>query len=168
MIEQPLIEALHILYSPLEAADLQWAITGSLGLALHGMNLEIHDIDIQTNKNGAYAFGKLFSEYTITPTYYRASDRIRSHFGVFGINDVQVEVMGDLQKLLPDQTWEMPIRVRENSDLVTFDGMQLPVISLAHEYQAYKTLGRHEKAKKIKEWMEAHSGVGPSRAHQRK
>jgi len=37
---------------------------------------------------------------------------------------------------------------------VTADGMNIPVLSLQHEYQAYLTLGRLEQAAKLKKWMD--------------
>lgn len=157
MIDQKFIDALQIIHDRLEGSKIQWAITGSLGMALRGMALDIHDIDIQTDRQDAYEFEKLFPEYVVTPVYGRASEKIRSHFGILQIGEIKVEIMGGMQKLLPDQSWEKPIKVREKCDWVKSEGMVLPVMTLAHEYQAYLTMGREEKAEKIRQWMENRS-----------
>ena len=62
--------------------------------------------------------------------------------------------MGDIQKLLDNQVWEEPVKVEEYRHWVSFEGMQVPVLSLEYEHLAYLTLGRIEKADKMKKWME--------------
>ena len=42
-----------------------WALTGSTGQYIQGMNLYPHDIDIQTDKAGAYAINKILLDYCI-------------------------------------------------------------------------------------------------------
>ena len=44
---------------------INWAVTGSLRLALQGVPIEVHDIVIQTDKDGAYAIERCFIEYAI-------------------------------------------------------------------------------------------------------
>jgi len=153
LIDPQYVNTLHIIYSRLEDKEIQWVITGSMGMVLHGMDLDIHDIDIQTDEQDAYKFEKLFSEYIVTPVYYWVSERIRSHFGSLNIGNVNVEIMGGMQKFLPDQVWEDPVNIQQYREWVTFEGMNLPVLSLDYEHQAYLALGRHEKAEKIRRWL---------------
>lgn len=42
------------LHNTLGMSEIRWVVTGSLGLSLQGMDMEVHDIDIQTDKAGAY------------------------------------------------------------------------------------------------------------------
>lgn len=58
-----------------------WVVTGSLGMALQGMNIEIHDIAIQTDQHGVDDIESLFSEYIVRTVRYPASERIRCYFG---------------------------------------------------------------------------------------
>ena len=123
-------------------------------MALQGMDVEVHDIDIQTNQRGAYEIEDLLFEYVVKPVGYSVSQRIRSHFGALEIDSVKVEIMGDVQKLLDNQVWEEPVQVEQYRHWKSFEGIQVPVLSLEYEYEAYRKLGRLEKAEKIKSWLE--------------
>ena len=119
-------------------------------MALQGMDIEVHDIDIQTDQRGAYEIESKFPEYVAEPVRYSQSERICSHFGTLEIDGVKVEIMGDVQKRITEQTWEEPIRVECYRRWVQIDGMQIPVLSLEYEYQAYLKLDRNEKAEMIR------------------
>jgi hypothetical protein len=157
MIDPNFSSALHMLYDRLENSDLRWAITGSLGMVLHGMDLEIHDIDIQSDLEDAYLIQALFSHRMVEPVHDRRTEILRSQFGSFNFSGVQVEIMGGMQRKQPDNAWSDPIKVEEHSDLVVFEEMNLPVMKLDYEYHAYLAMGRMEKAQKIKAWLDGHS-----------
>lgn len=142
------------IYGRLNNAKIIWAVTGSLGFALHGMPVEVHDIDIQTDKIGAYDIENLFKEYVIENVKFSSSEKIRSHFGALMIDDIKVEIMGDIQKRLEDGTWEEPVDLKHHKRAVKIEGMQVPVLSLEYEYHAYLKLGRTEKAVMIMEWLQ--------------
>jgi hypothetical protein len=135
-----------------------WAVTGSLGMALQGMDLEIHDIDLQTDQRGAFEIEGLLREYVVKPVEYLASSQIRSYLGALEIDGVKIEIMGALQKLVGEQAWEDPVPVEQHRLWVDLEGMQVPVLSLVYEYEAYRKLGRFEKAEKIKRWLEGEAG----------
>ena len=158
MIEEKHLNALRKINILLQNKQLNWAITGSLGMALQGMELEVHDIDIQTDQRTAYEIEKLFAENVVAPVHIRESERIRSHFGALDIDGIKVEIMGDLQKRLDDQTWEEPVKVERWRRWVEIDGMRIPVLSLEYEYQAYLKLGRIEKAELLRNWLERKEG----------
>ncbi len=144
---------LHVLLERLTPAAIPWAITGSCGFALHGLPVTVHDIDLQTSDAGAYAIARLFAEYIFRPVTYRESPAIRSHFGALQIQGVDVEIMGRIQKRLPDGSWEAPVDVQQHRCWVAFDGWRVPVLSLTYEAQAYERLGRTERARMLREWM---------------
>lgn len=138
----------------LEGQPITWVVTGSFGMALQGVPVDVHDIDLQTDEACAYAIERHLAEYVITPVHCRDSTHIRSHFGQFEIDGVQVEVMGNVQKRLNDQSWEAPVAVQRHRHWVTVDTMQIPVFSLEYEVQAYRLLGRHEKAATLQAWLQ--------------
>lgn len=154
MIESQYLNALRKLCVRLNDCQSIWVITGSLGMVLQGMDLEVHDIDIQTDQHGAYEIESLFSEYVVKAVHYLASERICSHFGTLEIDGVKVEIMGDIQKLLDNQTWEEPVKIEKYRQWINLEGIQVPVLSVEDEYRAYLKLGRIEKAEKIKKWLE--------------
>ena len=117
------------------------------------MELEVDDIDLQTDASGAYEIEKVFAANIVRSVRFSRSDKIASHCGELNINGVKVEIMGALQKKFPDGTWESPVDVKRHRKFITFEGMTLPVLSLAYEEQAYRILGRTEKANQIKDWL---------------
>lgn len=153
MIPPSHLNALRIIYEQLRNTDIHWALTGSLNFALQGVPVEPRDIDIQTDEAGSYAIERLFREHVVRPVAFRASERMRSHFGVLEIAGVEVEIMDEIQKRLADGTWEEPIRVEQHRRFVKVDDMLIPVLALEYEYQAYSIMGRSEKARMLQEWL---------------
>lgn len=156
MIDLQFHEPLRIIHARLQDCPFPWAITGSLSMALQGLELPVHDIDLQTNAVGAYELEHRFPEYLREAVHFWQSARIRSHFGRLEILGVQVEIMGDIAKSADGLDWEEPTDVVANSVWVDWEGLRLPVITLEHEYHAYLFMGRLEKAALLKKWLEEH------------
>jgi hypothetical protein len=153
MIDDRFLLVLREIFSRLKGTSIPWVVTGSLGMALQGMDLDVNDIDLQTTSDGAYEIEKAFSEYIITPVSYKVSDRLRSHLGKLEISGVEVEIMGSIQKRLENDTWEEPVDIRKYRLWVRTQGMRIPVLSLEHEYQAYLIIGRKDKAEQLRSWL---------------
>ena len=81
MIFQEHRRVLRIIYERLQYLDAPWAITGSLGFALHGMDIPINDIDLQTDRNGAYQIEETFQSNIVRHVTFSESTIIRSYFG---------------------------------------------------------------------------------------
>ncbi len=144
---------LRIIYNQLQGGSINWAITGSLGFSLHGMGVEVGDIDLQTDERGAYEIERIFAEKIVRKVSFSATEKIASHFGELNIAGMKVEIMGGVQKRLSDGSWEAPIDVMEVCEFIPYGGMTLPVLSLIYEEQAYRKMGRIEKANQIKAWL---------------
>ena len=87
-------------------AQQPWAVMGSTASVLQGIpNYTPPDIDLVTTRDGAYimsgSIGGLGA--TVRQVSYSESDRYTSHFGIFEVLDVKVEVMGDL--VIPRCRW---------------------------------------------------------------
>jgi hypothetical protein len=151
MIDPIYVTILRKLYARLHGTAINWVVTGSLSFAMQGIAVEPHDIDLQTDEAGAYAIEHLFSEFVIRKVTFSSTEKIRSHFGALHIDGVKVEIMGDIQKRLEDGTWEHPVELGRYKQCVEFEGMQVPMLSLEYEYQAYLKLGRFERAQMLRE-----------------
>ncbi|MBE3142878.1 MAG: HAD-IA family hydrolase [Planctomycetes bacterium] len=151
--QQEVHEVLHLLYNRINGTGILWAVTGSLGMQLQGLLLEVHDIDIQTDQAGAYQVESLFSEYMVEKVAFSSAKNIRSHFGTLKIGGVKVEIMGNIEKCLPDGTWEGLDLIKQRK-FVTLEEMDIPVLSLEYEYQAYQRLGRLERAQQIRDFLD--------------
>ena len=147
------LEILKKIVIQLEESGINWVLTGSLGLAMQGVPVEVHDIDIQTDEEGAYQFEKIFAQDVVKPVRYSEAERIRSHLGAFSINGIKVEVMGDVQKRLDDQSWEESVVLEDHRHWMEIGQVQVPLLNLEYEYLAYLRMGRKEKAEKIRSSM---------------
>ncbi|ABV34118.1 MULTISPECIES: nucleotidyltransferase domain-containing protein [Pseudothermotoga] len=153
MIKPEYLCVLRKIYDRLKSKNVNWVVTGSLGFALQGVPIEIHDIDIQTDKAGAYEIECLFSEFVSKKVRFSSTEKIRSHFGKLIIDGIKVEIMGDIRKRLEDGNWEDPVDLNKHKRFVEIQGMKIPVLSLEYEYQAYLKLGRIERAEMLRKWL---------------
>ena len=152
------LRVLRIVYDVLESAGVNWAVTGSLGLALQGVPVAPHDIDIETDAEGTYRVAELFADQVSRPVAFSTGNRIRSHFGAFQIGGLKVEVMGGMEHLREDGTWEPPADLNAHKRHVDAAGMRIPVLSLQSEREAYAKMGRTERAEQIALAIDAGAG----------
>jgi hypothetical protein len=145
-IQPQLLQVLRKIYLRLNGRNLNWAVVGSLGLAIRGAPIQPKDIDIRTDGAGAYELERIFSECVVSPVSFKTSEKIRSHFGALNIDGVKVEIMGDLQIRNQDGTWQALTDMAEIRQIEAFEDMEVPVLSLAWEYESYSKLGRADRA----------------------
>lgn len=154
MLETYHIEALRIItQAAAKEPGLVWALTGSTSFSLQGMDVTAHDIDIQTDKASAYKLGALLKEYCTEPVRFCGTEKMRSHFGRFQVGGAEVEVMGDIEKRLPQGDWEEAVSRAPLILYVDFAGMRLPVVSFRHEAKAYRMMGRTARADEIEQYL---------------
>ena len=137
--------------SRLPLDDLDWALTGSLGARLQGVDVEVHDVDIQTSERDVGAAASLLDEFVTSPLHEWISDRMRSQFARFSIDGVEVELMAGMQKRTSiDVGWSEPVSPCEHRVIVLLDDLEIPVLSLEYEARAYEEIGRHERAAQLR------------------
>ena len=56
------IQALRLITERIGDAAVDWVLTGSTGMAAQGMPCDVHDIDIQTDRAGAYQLAELLED----------------------------------------------------------------------------------------------------------
>ncbi|ABG03596.1 conserved hypothetical protein [Rubrobacter xylanophilus DSM 9941] len=156
MVGKRHLRALRAVYEALSGREVRWALTGSLSFALQGAPVEPDDIDIQTDREGAYEIQRALHEHVTRRVEFSSSAAggIRSHFGELRIGGVRVEVMGDVQKRLPDGSWEAPVALERHTRRVEVEGMSVPVLALEYEAAAYRRLGRLDTARMLEEMLE--------------
>lgn len=153
MLPRKHLEVLRKLYSGLKGTSVNWVVTGSVSFCLQGVPVSPNDIDIQTDETSAYEIERLFREYTIKEVKFSSTDRIKSHFGALEIEGVLVEIMGAVQKFY-DGEWEEPIDIDKHKKIVTMEEMEIPVLNLGYEAEAYKRFGRLEMAEKLRNYSD--------------
>ena len=155
---------LRRLHKRLEGTDVRWAITGSLHLALRGLPVEVNDIDVRTDEAGAYEMQRLFRPYVTRPVALRCDEAIRSHYGQLLIDGIKVDVMGDVELRDEQGNWQATPELASETESVDVGGLRIPVRSMESEYQAYERLGRVEKARLVRAWLERQGGEQSSAA----
>ena len=117
------------------------------------------DIDIQTDKAGAYAMEALLRECTLAPVAFSPTGNgvIRSNFGRFDVDGVIVEVIGSAEKKV-DGVWEAPDDLKPLIRGRNYKGMRLPVLDLDYEADSYDKMQRPEKAAEIAAYAKALRG----------
>lgn len=150
MLEKQHTKVLNKIYELIQSSGKNacWGLTGSTSFALQGMDVDVHDIDIQTDEATAYLLGELLADYEVEPVRFRGNEKIRSHFGKFLVDGIEVEVMGDIQKKTEGK-WEDIIPLNTLLDYVSYGDKSIPVLRLTYESKAYRKLGRIEKAEQI-------------------
>lgn len=161
-IDPTYLNVLRQIYTRLKNSNINWVVTGSFGFALQNVPVIPHDIDLQTDEAGAYEIERLLSEHVTRNVAFSSAENIRSHFGALTIDDIKVEIMGDISKRLEDGTWEEPVDLERYKQFVEVEGMQIPVLSLEYEYQAYLKLGRIEKAQMLQKVLQDRDTSMPS------
>jgi hypothetical protein len=151
MIKSKMRKALEELVVRLRTADVTWAVTGSLAHHLHGIPIDIHDIDVLTDKHGAYEIASLFARELVRHVKFRQAEYVRSHFGELNLHGVAVQIIGDMETRRPDGSWEGPVEIADHILSVEFEGMAVPLMSLEHEIGLYERLGRPERAALLRE-----------------
>src|SRR5450756_3058531 len=87
MISPEQLSALRLIHERLGETPIVWVITGSLSFALRGMDVPVHDIDIQSDREGAYQIERLLQEYVIEPVRFSSTTQIRSHLSLIHISE---------------------------------------------------------------------------------
>ena len=127
-----LYEALGIFREKVPNA-VSWAVDGSLSLTLQGLNVAPHDIDILTDADGAHRIQESLIDFVVKPAGYSKSEKYDSHFGVFHIKGVRVDVMGDL-RVFRNGSWG-PVQNPHTVEviMVEFQGAMIPVVSKGNQ-----------------------------------
>jgi len=151
------IKVLKIVTQKFKGQKINWALAGSSALALRGVKIKPEDIDIITNKTGAYKMNRLLKKYEIKPVQFNKTDKFASHFGKFNIKGILVEVIGNFKQKLENGSWTKPTSL-EHKEIIKFNNLKIPALSLNHEYRFYlrnsKDPKRLKEAKKIKEYLD--------------
>ena len=143
-------------------AQQPWAVMGSTASVLQGIcNYTPPDIDLVTTRDGAYimsgSIGGLGA--TMRQVGYSESDRYASHFGIFEVADVKVEVMGDLVIRVADGVIDATQHFARWSDkvrLIHFEEHHIPVVPLEWQLVANVLLSRPERSTGIADYLLQH------------
>jgi hypothetical protein len=130
-----------------------WVLTGSAGLRLQGVDLEVHDLDLQTDEASIYVIEQRLSSFMQVPVHLWQSPNMESLAGKAVIEGIQVELLANLLHKRPDDSL-VSFTDFSRRVWVEWDGLQVPVFPLEDEARAYEAMGRAHKAALIRETIE--------------
>jgi hypothetical protein len=148
MLQDNFRSVLAVLATQLAARNIVWVVVGSTNMALQGMDVTPHDLDIATHVDNLPIIKGLFAGYqasaiTELQTCYEPAWEITCR-----IADVEVQFLGEhdtgeyVSKLLAQRVMHVPLY-----DVV------IPCLTLDAEAQAYAETGREHKARLIKTFL---------------
>ncbi len=133
--------------------NVEYCIVGSTSLFLHGINVEPSDIDILTTKDSAFKIDKLLDDYKVLPCKFRESSIFRSYFGRYRVNEINVEIMGELQ-YKKENKWSNPITPHTiRTKWININGEKIKVAVLEETYNFCREVGREETCKLIESYF---------------
>jgi len=153
MVPKKIKKTLEIIYSKLKDKNIKWVLVGSLSLALQGVKIRPKDIDILTDKKGAFEINKILKEYQKKAVKFKKSKFFKSYFGEFNIGGVKVEIMGNLREKVNNRWFSFSKRLI-SPKIVKFGNISVPVSSLKDQLKSYERGNRKKDliyAKKIRE-----------------
>lgn len=132
-------------------AQQPWALIGSTASVLQGLEgYTPPDIDLATTSEGAYIMEGALCEVAVTlrPVAHSSSGPYTSDFGIFEVEGVKVEVMGDLIIAREDGHIALTEHWAKWSDKVRvlhFEDQHVPVAPLEWQLVANALLARPER-----------------------
>ena len=142
---------LMLLLGIIPPEEHKWALTGSAGLRLQGVDISVNDLDLQTDGEDVYVIEKKLDKFMKAGVHHWESEHTNSLHGQAVINGIMVELLGDIQHRQPEGAWEPPVDILSTRIWVTWREYRVPVFPLEFEAQAYSKMGRAEKAELIRE-----------------
>lgn len=145
--------ALEKLIELVPPGQFLWTLTGSAGLRLQGVDLEVHDLDIQTDEQTICKIEKRLAAFMKTPVHLWESPGMKSLDGKGELEGIQIELLANISHKLPDGSWSS---FTDFSRLVWIEwhSLKVAVFPLENEAEAYEAMGRTQKAALIRETLE--------------
>jgi len=129
--------------------ELPWILTGSANLRLQGVDIPVHDLDIQTDDRTVYLIEQRLGEFMQTAVHYWESPGMKSLDGKAELEGIQIELLANMAHKMPDGSWSL---FTDFSRRICMDlhGRQVAVFPLEDELSAYEAMGRTEKTALIR------------------
>ena len=142
-MKKNIINALEIINKKLKNKKIKWIIGGSTSLYLQGINIKkTSDIDIATDKEGAFKINEIFKEHEIKPVKFSKNKIISSYRGKFKIKNIEVDIMGELKKKIGNKWVNISRRRLKSPKFVEIRNIRIPVTPLEQHLVSYKGLRR--------------------------
>ncbi|RLE88806.1 MAG: hypothetical protein DRJ49_04445 [Thermoprotei archaeon] len=146
-------EALLEVINVLSSRKIRWVLIGSTASYLHGLDIMPRDLDILVDLERVYEVDRLLaSKFTIIRRVRQSSSELySSHYGIFKVHDIRVEVMADLKIRREYGTLKLDFdEIYLYSKRIKVDRIYIRLIPLEWQLVAYVMIpGREKRVKAI-------------------
>jgi len=150
--------ALKLVCKDLETSNVRWVLAGSLSLALQGVKVEPNDIDLLTDRRGAFRINAILKKYEKKEVTYSETEKVSSFLGIFEIQGVKVEVMGAYRERQGTR-WVSLSKRLENPRIIGIDGVRIPVSPIEDQLASYRRSKRPKDVEKVEEISQSARGL---------
>jgi ABC-2 type transport system ATP-binding protein len=141
--------ALAFLIQRIPPGEYGWVLTGSTSLRLRGVDVPVHDLDIECRPGDIHRIEQALAEFIKTPVHLVETSRIRSRKGKAEVEGLEVEIMTDLEVEQENGPRQNLVDF-EHCTWLEWQGQRVPVLPLQDEAATYEAMGRLEKSRLIR------------------
>lgn len=141
-----------ILFLAEKLKNFQYAFRGTASLVLQGIQMNVEDIDIVGDKETALACNDLLAGYLIEEVTLKESEKFKSYFDKFKVEEIPVEIMGEWQIKDTKGKWSEPFNASERK-MIVMDGNEIYVTPVEEELTVFAKMGRWTAYQKIKKQL---------------
>ena len=132
----------------------QFAIRGTASLVLQGLDFNVQDIDVLADKKTALSCNEILEELLAEKVEFKESDKFKSFFGKFKINDILIEVCGEWKIKDAKGVWSDPFNASKSEvKEIVVDNQKIVVTTFETELSMYLLMGRWNVYHKIKNYL---------------
>lgn len=150
-MSEKIVHVVKFIESNLRKEHIKWAIGGSTSLFLQGFDVTVSDIDLLTDKDGAFRIYEILQEYGTKPVEFSEKEETKSYWGKLSIDNVEIDLMGEFYKKVDGEWVNFSEKRISDKGTVDLDGVKLPVTKLESHLELYKIMKREKDIEKIKQ-----------------
>ncbi|MEI6731064.1 MAG: NOL1/NOP2/sun family putative RNA methylase [archaeon] len=146
MLDSRILNALTILARKLK--KYKWVLIGSTNLAVQGVDVAAHDLDIMIDRTNMEFVAQDLKEYEKKEFEFMEKGPFKGYYSEYEIDGVKVEIMVDFE-ILQNNNWEKLNTRLEEPIMVNLRGLLVPCSRIEEQLRGYKHLNRDKDQEKI-------------------
>ena len=137
MQEKDILNVLKIILDRIGNKKFVWRLEGSANLMIQGVDVEVNDIDILTDKNNYKIFKEALKDFVVKEEYIYSK---KEQSLLCNINEFDVEIL-----YYDVNEWNMFDKIKR----IEWRWLELPVLPLEYAKKFYEMTGKDEKVNLI-------------------
>lgn len=133
-------------------------IVGGTAAFLNGLDLVPHDIDVVTTAEGAMEAHDRLKAFSVQPTTFRETSTYSSHFGMYKVNGVSVEIMGDLLVRRQGLQYRIPVTplALAKATVLNCEGFRVVLAPVEDEVISAAVVEAGKHRDRLPHWLRVH------------